>query len=74
MITTNALLIIVMQPTERFITIQLSVMTTTLALTNLAILKLDVSIPMLEQNTAMTTTFVPLMDAQAIKRNVYILQ
>jgi hypothetical protein len=73
MTTTNAPLIIAMLPMERFTTMQLFVMTTTHALTNLAILKLDVSTPMLEQNTVMTTMFVPLMDAQVIRKNVFTL-
>jgi hypothetical protein len=73
MITTNAPLTIVILPMERFTTMQLFAMTTIHALTNLAILKLDVSTPMLEQNTVMTTTFVPLMDALAIKKNVFTL-
>jgi len=45
-------------------------MTRILALTNLAILKLDVSLHTTEERIAMTTTFVPLMDALSIKQNV----
>jgi hypothetical protein len=71
MTTTNAPLIIVMLPLEPFTTMQLFVMTRTHALTNLAILILDVSSPMLEHKTVMTTTFVPLMDAQVILKNVF---
>jgi hypothetical protein len=66
MTTTLAQLIIVMQQLEQSIMMQLFVMTRTLALTNLAILKLDVSSPMLEHRTVMTITFALLMDAQAI--------
>jgi hypothetical protein len=73
MITTNALLIIVMQPPEPFITIPLSVMTRIHALINLVIQQLDVFSLMLDQRTVMIITFVPLMDAQLILKNVFTL-
>jgi hypothetical protein len=58
---------------EQSITMQLFVMTRILALTNLAILKLDVSSLMLEHRTAMTTISAQLMDAPLILNNASTL-
>jgi hypothetical protein len=73
MTTTNALPTIAIAILEKFTTMLLFVMIIMFALINLAILKLDVCTLMLEQNTAMTTMFAQLMDAQAIKINAFTL-
>jgi hypothetical protein len=73
MTTTLAQLTGVIPQLEQFTTIKLFVMTRILALTNLAILKPDVSSLMLEQRIVMTTMSALLMDALAIKNNVSTL-